>query len=108
MKYDEDKYAREILEHIESTYGGHYVGRDQVQSLDLIFAADHGLGFAIGNAIKYLARFGKKEGLNRKDLLKAAHYVILALHVHDRDVRENGQEDTESERQYSHTDGGAA
>ena len=31
------------------------------------------------NAIKYLARFGKKNGRNRKDLLKAIHYIILLM-----------------------------
>ena len=31
------------------------------------------------NAIKYLARYGKKNGKNRKDLLKAVHYVILLM-----------------------------
>ena len=29
--------------------------------------------------MKYLARYGKKQGANRKDLLKAMHYVVLAL-----------------------------
>ena len=28
-------------------------------------------------------RYGKKEGYNRKDLLKILHYAIIALHVHD-------------------------
>jgi hypothetical protein len=80
-KYDEDQIVAQIVAHIASTYGAHYVGRNNVQSLDLIFSTDNGLGFTIGNAMKYLARFGKKKGRNREDLLKAAHYVILALYV---------------------------
>ena len=31
------------------------------------------------NAIKYLCRYGKKDGRNRKDLLKGVHYVILLM-----------------------------
>ncbi len=33
----------------------------------------------IDTTIKYLMRYGKKSGKNRKDLLKAAHYIVLAL-----------------------------
>ena len=35
--------------------------------------------FCQANAIKYLCRFGKKDGRNRKDLLKAIHYIILLM-----------------------------
>ena len=31
-------------------------------------------------AIKYLMRYGKKGGYNRKDLLKAVHYIVLLAH----------------------------
>jgi hypothetical protein len=40
----------------------------------------HGEGFCIGNIMKYAQRFGKKDGKNRKDLLKVIHYGIMALH----------------------------
>jgi hypothetical protein len=36
--------------------------------------------FCRANAIKYLYRFGDKEGKNKKDLLKALHYTILLYH----------------------------
>ena len=35
------------------------------------------------NAIKYLARYGKKNGKNRKDLLKAIHYIVLLMSSED-------------------------
>jgi len=35
--------------------------------------------FCQANAIKYLCRYGKKDGKNRKDLLKAIHYIVLLL-----------------------------
>jgi hypothetical protein len=43
----------------------------------------HGDGFCLGNAIKYIQRYGKKDGFNRKDLIKATHYCIMAIHNHD-------------------------
>ena len=42
--------------------------------------------FAESNAIKYLARYGKKNGKNRKDLLKAVHYVILLMSSEDEEL----------------------
>src|SRR5512139_1527079 len=95
-QFDEDRYISEIVEYLDSTYQGHYVGKNNLQAIDLIFANDHGISFCIGNALKYLSRVGKKNGFNRKDLLKAVHYVILALYVHDRDERDI--KETQSER----------
>ena len=31
--------------------------------------------------MKYLWRYGKKDGNNKKDLMKALHYIVLAMHV---------------------------
>jgi hypothetical protein len=33
--------------------------------------------------MKYAQRYGKKGGRNRDDLMKIAHYAIMAMHVHD-------------------------
>ena len=43
----------------------------------------HGEGFCIGNIMKYAQRYGKKNGKDRKDLLKVIHYGIMALYNHD-------------------------
>jgi hypothetical protein len=32
-------------------------------------------------AIKYLWRYGKKNGSNKKDLMKALHYIFMCLYV---------------------------
>jgi hypothetical protein len=45
--------------------------------------AGYAEGFCMGNIQKYWKRYGKKEGKNRKDLLKIIHYAIIMLHVHD-------------------------
>ena len=41
--------------------------------------------FCQANAIKYLCRYGKKAGKNRKDLLKAIHYIVLLMSSEDKD-----------------------
>ena len=33
--------------------------------------------------MKYAQRYGKKNGKDRKDLLKVIHYGIMSLYVHD-------------------------
>ena len=80
MKYNEDKILKEIEEYIKSTYGEHYsVGKDGFQVQDLFKTLEIGKDFCHANAIKYMCRYGKKNGHNRADLLKAVHYVILLL-----------------------------
>ena len=79
-RYNEDKFLAEVLEYIETTYAGHYVGKEEIQTTDVW----HTLGSADtttrDTAIKYLMRYGKKDGYNRKDLLKAIHYIVLLAH----------------------------
>ena len=48
--------------------------------------------FCQSNAIKYLARFGKKNGRNRKDLLKAIHYIVLLLSSEDENNVKNKED----------------
>ncbi len=86
MKYNEDKILKEIGEYIKSTYGQHYSSDQKgFQVLDLLKTLKIGKDFCHANAIKYLCRYGKKAGRNRKDLLKAIHYVILLMSSEDND-----------------------
>lgn len=87
-KFDEDKYLQELLGYVTSTYGQHY-SLSKIQSTEFIMDAGHGLGFTIGNIIKYAQRYGKKAGYNRADLLKVCHYAIMSLYVHDHHLTEN-------------------
>jgi hypothetical protein len=50
-----------------------------VQALDVYQARGTLTNTAIDNSIKYLMRYGKKDGLNQKDLLKAMHYIVIAM-----------------------------
>ena len=58
-----------------------------VQATEFILDGGHGDGFCIGNIMKYAQRYGKKDGYNRKDLLKIIHYAIIAIHNHDMNER---------------------
>jgi len=81
-KYSEDRILKELAEYIDATYGEHY-SQNKFQATEFIMDSGHGEGFCIGNILKYAQRYGKKEGKNRKDLLKVIHYGIMALHNHD-------------------------
>jgi hypothetical protein len=84
LKYNEDKILNEVLEYIKGTYGQHYAQvKEGVQVQDLLRSIGIDQDFCQANAIKYLARYGKKDGKNRKDLLKAIHYVVLLMNSED-------------------------
>ena len=81
-KFDDDRLIREIKTYIDSTYNAHY-SQSKFQATEFIFDAGHGTGFCIGNVLKYAQRYGRKEGYNRKDLMKVLHYAIMTLYIHD-------------------------
>jgi hypothetical protein len=79
-KYDEGDILKEITDYVNSTYNQHYVQGDDLQIIDVWKSLGSLDTTARDTAIKYLGRFGKKDGYNRKDLLKAIHYIILMMH----------------------------
>lgn len=81
-RYHEDKILKELQEYIDQTYAQHY-SHHKFQASEFIFDNGHGVGFTVGNIMKYAQRYGKKEGFNRKDILKILHYAVMLLHVHD-------------------------
>jgi hypothetical protein len=92
-KYSEGKILREVEAYLSSTYNGHYVGEDnKIQTLDLIDSIGDAESFCRSNAIKYLSRFGKKDGKNPKDLLKVIHYAFLLYHFSDLPFTEDAVE----------------
>ena len=97
MKYNEEKIFKELKDYIEGTYNQHYsVGKDgKIQVQDLLRQLGIDKDFCQANAIKYLARYGKKNGRNRKDLLKAMHYIILLMSSEDKD---NGESEHETKQ----------
>ena len=84
MKYNEDQILQEIGAYIQGTYNQHYsTTKDGMQVQDMLRHLDIDKDFCQANAIKYLCRYGKKDGKNRKDLLKAIHYIVLLLDSED-------------------------
>jgi len=83
-KFSEGALIKELQTYIDKTYEGHY-SKNKFQSTEFISDCGHGIGFAIGNILKYAQRYGKKGTPEdaRRDLMKVLHYSIIALHEHD-------------------------
>ena len=80
-KYNEDVILKEVTEYLGMTYRSHYTSQEsKTQTLDLIEGIGDAEPFCRSNAIKYLSRFGKKDGKSKQDILKAIHYCILLYH----------------------------
>ena len=80
-KYEEDKTLNEVKNYLSGTYNSHYTSQEsKTQTLDLIESIGDAEPFCRSNAIKYLSRFGKKNGKSKQDILKAIHYCILLYH----------------------------
>ena len=86
MKYNEERIIEEISRYIKGTYGEHYsTTQDGFQVQDMLRHLNIDKDFCQANAIKYLCRYGIKSGKNRKDLLKAIHYIVLLMSSEDED-----------------------
>ena len=71
-----EEVIKNVSEYIVSKKS--YYG-DDVQVIDLLRSTGDLNSFCRGNAIKYIARYGKKFGNDREDLLKAIHYIVLMM-----------------------------
>ena len=87
-KYNEGEILQQVQDYIDGTYGEHY-SKNNYQATEFIIDGGHGEGFCIGNIMKYAQRYGKKNGYNRKDLMKIIHYAIIAMYNHDLQNEEN-------------------
>ena len=83
---NESELVEELKKYIYDTYGKHYA-TGKYQATDMIIDSGHGIGFCIGNIMKYAKRYGQKEGYNRKDIMKILHYAIILLYVHDEEYK---------------------
>lgn len=81
-RYNEGELIRQIQLYIDKTYGQHY-SQNKFQATEFIIDSGHGVGFCVGNVMKYAQRYGRKDGFNRADILKVIHYAIILLSVHD-------------------------
>jgi hypothetical protein len=77
----------ELKKYVDKTYGEHY-SLNKFQATEFIIDSGHGIGFTVGNVMKYAQRYGKKAGRNRQDVLKVLHYALMMLYVHDIETKE--------------------
>jgi|TARA_R110000796_G_scaffold153732_2_gene270329 hypothetical protein len=100
-KYNEDKAMAALKEYLDGTYGQHYVGDGDVQTVDFWRSLGSLETTSRDTAIKYLARYGKKGGKNRKDLLKTLHYVVLMMYALDLEEAEKESDRSAAELIYT-------
>ena len=74
--------------YIDGTYSEHY-SQNKFQTTEMIIDNGDGIGFTRGNIVKYAQRYGRKEGRNRKDIMKVLHYALIMLYVHDLETKES-------------------
>ena len=80
MKYQEEQIIKKLTKYIESTYQQHYANKEEnLQAMDIFISLNISQDFCHANALKYLLRYGKKDGHNTQDLYKAMHYIILLI-----------------------------
>lgn len=81
-KYSEDKILADLKAYLDNTYSEHYMTQDKgIECFDVWIALGDSVPTFRNTAIKYLWRYGKKNGNNKADLMKALHYIMLCLHV---------------------------
>lgn len=74
-KYNEDKFLALLHEHVDKTYSSHYGGN--IQPVEFVMSNAESLDYLKGNVVKYIYRFGKKNGSDKNDLLKACHFIMM-------------------------------
>ena len=79
-KYAEDQIIADFHAYIDKTYGQHYQTENNVQCFDAWIALDDATPTFRNTALKYLWRYGKKNGNNKDDLMKVLHYTIMCLY----------------------------
>ena len=85
-KYNEEELLNELKAYVDSTYNQHYA-QGKIQTTEFIIDCGDGIPHTRSNVIKYAQRYGKKEGRNRKDILKILHYALIMLYVHDLEIK---------------------
>ncbi len=82
-KYNEGEIVADLKAYLDKTYTEHYKtgDLDSLECFDAWIALGDSTPTFRNTALKYLWRYGKKNGSNKADLMKALHYTIMCLHV---------------------------
>lgn len=79
-KYNEDEILQEIDRYLKGTLNAHYSDSSRVECFDAWISLGAATSTFRDNALKYLWRYGKKNGNNKDDLMKSIHYIIMMLY----------------------------
>jgi len=80
-KYKEDQIISDFHAYIDKTYGQHYMTEEQnIECFDVWLSLGDSMPTFRNTAIKYLWRYGKKNGNNKDDLMKVLHYTLMMLY----------------------------
>lgn len=86
-KYAENRIISDFKSYIDETYDSHYKTENDVQAFDAWIALGEATPTFRNTALKYLWRYGKKNGSNKDDLMKTLHYTLMCLYNdHYKDV----------------------
>lgn len=81
-KYNEGQIISDFKKYIDKTYGQHYMTEEQnIECFDVWLALGDSMPTFRNTAMKYLWRYGKKNGSNKDDLMKVLHYTLMMLYI---------------------------
>ena len=81
-KYNEGQIISDFKKYIDKTYGQHYMTEEQnIECFDVWLALGDAMPTFRNTAMKYLWRYGKKNGSNKDDLMKVLHYTLMMLYI---------------------------
>ena len=81
-KYSEDVILRDLKKYLDNTYNEHYkTDEESVECFDAWIALGDSMPTFRNTSLKYIWRYGKKNGNNKQDLMKALHYIMMCLYV---------------------------
>lgn len=80
-KYKEAEIIQGFKNYIDETYSEHYkTENNNIECFDAWIALGDATPTFRNTALKYLWRYGKKNGSNKADLIKAMHYILMCLY----------------------------
>ena len=80
-KYAEDKILKDLRQYLDKTYSQHYkTEQASIECFDAWIALGDATPTFRNTALKYLWRYGKKNGNNKDDLMKVLHYTFMMLY----------------------------
>jgi len=80
-KYAEGQIISDFKKYVDKTYDQHYKTEDKsIQCFDAWIALGEATPTFRNTALKYLWRYGKKNGNDKNDLMKVLHYTLMCLY----------------------------